>query len=116
MRRQGESQVPTAPLISSVELCQAAIADKLDQVYIVIPVHSFLFVVENENNSSSLNDVSIVEIVIESGLNVSEQTKDLGRNPCFDKPVLTVCAHPKIKAEIDEANRYADILGFIKRV
>ena len=84
MRLQGESQVPTAPLISSMELRRAAVAYKLDRVYVVTPVHSFLSIVESENNSSSLNDVFVVEIVIESGLNVNEQTKDLGRNPCFD--------------------------------
>ena len=96
-RLQGESQVPTVPLISSVELCQAITSDELVQVYVVTPIHSFLFVVESEINSSFLNDVFVVEIVKESGLNVKEQTKDLGRIPCFDKPVLTVCAHPKTK-------------------
>ena len=57
-----------------------------------------------------MNDVFVVE-VNESGLNVNEQTKDLGKNPCFDKHVLTVCAHPKTKVETDKTNRYADILS-----
>ena len=94
-----------------MELCQARAADELAQVYVVTPVHSFLSVVKSEINSSCLNDVFVVEIVNKNGLNVKEQTKDLGKNPCFDKPVLIVCAHPKTKAKIDKTKRYTDILG-----
>ena len=110
VRLQGESQAPTVLLISLVELCQATIADELDQVYVVTHVHSFLFAIESENNSSCLNDVFVVE-TIKCGLLCNEQTKGLGGNLYFDKPVLTVCAHPKSKAKIDNTRRYADILG-----
>ena len=100
-----------APLVLSMELCQAIAADDIEQVYVITPIHSFLSVVESEINSSYLNDVSIVETQNESGLIVNANEKDLGRNPYFDKPVLIVCAHPKTKAEIETTNRYADILG-----
>ena len=86
-------------------------ADKLDQVYVATPEYSYLSIVESEIYLSYLNDVFVVEIVNESGLNVNEQTKDHGRNTCFDKPILTACARPKPKAEIDKTNRYANILG-----
>ena len=88
-----------------------AAADEIVQVYVATPAHSFLSVVESEINSSCLNDVSVVETLNESGLIVNAHEKDLGKNPCSDKPVLIVCAHPKTKAEIDKSNRYADILS-----
>ena len=71
VRLQGESQVPTTPLISSVELCRATIVDDLDQVYVVTPIHSFLSAGESENNSNCLNDVFVVETV-KSGLICNE--------------------------------------------
>lgn len=48
MRLQGESHVPMASLISSVELRQAAVAvDQIEQIYVVIPIQSFLSVDES---------------------------------------------------------------------
>ena len=61
VRLQGESQVPMAPLISSVELRQAAAADVIEQVYVVTPLHSFLFADESLNKSSDLSNVFVVE-------------------------------------------------------
>ena len=90
---------------------RAIAANELDQVYVVTPVHSFLSIVESEINSICLNDVFVVKTVNASGINVNEQTKDLGRNPYFDKPILIVCAHPKTKAKVDKSSRYADILS-----
>ena len=61
MRLQGESHVPTTPLISLVELHRVAVADDIEQVYIVTPLHSFLSAIESLNKSSDLSNVSIVE-------------------------------------------------------
>ena len=101
VRLQGESHVPTAPLISSVELRQAAAADEIEQVYVVTPIHSFLSVDESDKNSSCLNNVSVDETVNEKVFE-SKQKQRLGTNPCFDKPVLTACENKKTKAETEK--------------
>ena len=58
---QGESHFPTTPLISSMELRRATVADDIEQVYIVTPLHSFLSADESLNKSSDLSNVSVVE-------------------------------------------------------
>ena len=110
MRLRGESHVSTAPLISSMELCRAAAAvDEIEEVYVVTPIHSFVFVDKSDNNSSCLNNVFVVETVNEKVFE-SKQKQHLGTNPCFDKPVLTACENKKTKAT-KKTRRYATILS-----
>lgn len=110
MRLQGERYVPTTLLISSMELRRAVAANQIVQVYIVTPIHSFLSVDESVNNSSCLNNVSVVETIKKSVVENIEQ-KRLGRNPCFDKPVLPVCENKKTKADTEKTHKYAAILS-----
>ena len=93
-----------------MELRRAAAADQIEQVYVVTPIHSFLSVDESQNNSSCLNDVSVVETVNEKVFE-SKQKHRLGKDPCFDKPVLTACENKKTKAETEKTRRYAMILS-----
>ena len=60
------------PLISLIELCQATIGDNIEQVFVVTPMDSFLFANENLNDPSYLNNVFVVEIIKENGLNCND--------------------------------------------
>ena len=77
MRLQGVSHVPTTPLVSLVELHQAIVVDDIEQVYVVTPIHSFLFAIESVNYSSVLNNVSIIETINEKFLKAINKNKNL---------------------------------------
>ena len=82
-----------------MELCQETAANQKEQVYVVMPIHSFLSVDESLNNSSCLNNVSVVEFGNESVFE-NKQKQRLGGNPCFEKPVLTVCENKKPRQKL----------------
>ena len=66
MRLQGESHISTVLVISLVELHQVIVVDNIEQVYVVTPIHSFLFTIESFDYSSCLNNVFVVKMVNEN--------------------------------------------------
>ena len=102
MRLQRESQVPTAPLISSVELRRAIAPHNIEQVHIVTPIHSFLSAVESFKHSSGLNNVFVNETISENVFDKETQKQCLGGNPCLEKPILIACENNKTKAKTEK--------------
>ena len=104
VRLQGESQVPAAPLISSLELCRAAEADQIDQVYIVKPLHSFLSVDESKSvkfvgKTNDLSNVSVVETNTENVFQVKKQKTTLVETPVWKNLscLLVQTTKPRLK-------------------
>ena len=105
VRLQGESQVPTALLISSLELGQATKANQVDQGYIVTPLHSFLSIDESKVELSNVIIYQLAE-VFES----NKRKQNLDGKPCFQKLVLYTCENNKTKPETKKTHTYAIIL------
>ena len=103
VRLQGEPAVLTAPLISSIELCQAINDDNIQQVYVCTLLHQFI----SADEVNEMNKVSVDET------NLSLKNLNcLGRDPYFSNPVLSACEIKKNTKAETLKRKYVDALKF----